>query len=60
VEGHGWLAWNALLAAGSRLILPLAFRSQVVHLVDRLFRAWAPTERLFETVPFERATERLP
>jgi hypothetical protein len=45
---------------GSRLILPLASRSQVVHFVDPAFRVWAPTERLFPTVPFERVTERPP
>ena len=45
---------------GSRLILPLASRSQVVHFVDPAFRVWAPTERLFPTVLFERATERPP
>src|ERR1039458_9944841 len=36
---------------GSRLILPF---------VDPAFRVWAPTERLFPTVLFERATERPP
>jgi len=42
------------------LILPLASRSEVVHFVDPAFRVWAPTERLFPTVPFERVTERPP
>jgi hypothetical protein len=45
VAGQGWVAWKALLAAGFRLILPFASRSQVVqgvmlaesHLTRRLF-----------------------
>lgn len=59
VEGRGWLAWTALPAAGRRLILLMAFLSQVPHLVDGILRAGAPAERLFETVPFQWGTERL-
>jgi hypothetical protein len=31
VAGQGWTAWNDLLAAGFRAILPLAVRAQMVH-----------------------------
>jgi len=31
VAGQGWLAWNDLLAAGLRAILPLEARAQEVH-----------------------------
>jgi hypothetical protein len=60
VAGQGWLLWNAFLAAGSRLILPWTSRSQALHLVADGLRLWAPVERLFATVRFERATERSP
>ena len=33
MDGHGWLAWNDLLAAGLRAIRPVAVRAQVVHFV---------------------------
>ena len=37
VAGQGWLAWNDLLAAGLRAILPLAVRAQDVHFVDEVW-----------------------
>lgn len=41
VAGQGLLAWNDLLAAGFRAILPLAVRTHVVHFVEDPARATA-------------------
>jgi hypothetical protein len=51
--------WNALRAAGFRLILPFASRSQVVQRVE-VDRAWPPATRarLVWLVELLRASER--
>jgi hypothetical protein len=59
VAGHGLLLWKALRAAGFRLILPFASRSQVVQRVETA-PAWLPAVRTRFVRPVEllRASER--
>ena len=59
VAGHGLLLWKALRAAGFRLILPFASRSQVVQRVE-LDRARLPAAlaRLVWLVKLLRGLER--